>query len=122
MSKLQWAVYDRPIPSNTAQRTDLLCDREYFQTLFSGSIASFMKVTGNLLALVSALIAAAGLIIGESDSTRPRSRRSINESWRFTRNDPANNTVGPYAASKSWVLPTGNSFLKDTSKRVERPS
>jgi beta-galactosidase len=66
-----------------------------------------------------------------------RKRQSINDAWRFTRNDPPDSTVSllydlrPQGAGrggsappviKSWVLPTGNPFLKDASKRTSPPS
>src|SRR6266849_2945708 len=86
-----------------------------------------------------------------------RERISINDNWRFTKGDPANNTVGllydvrrgqtirrlaeaeadgnaalnesatsneltnPFMATKQWILPTGNEFLKDASRRFARP-
>jgi beta-galactosidase len=35
---------------------------------------------------------------------------------------PPNSTAIAYAAIKSWVLPTGNRFLKDASRQVPRPA
>ncbi|HEY0947402.1 MAG TPA: beta-galactosidase GalB [Opitutaceae bacterium] len=83
----------------------------------------------------------------------PRTRLSINNDWRFQKDNPPGNTVsllydvrpavqgrrddGPAdarpteavkpAASdqtviKSWILPTGNAFIKDPARRFPRPA
>ena len=77
-------------------------------------------------------------------SASPRIRLLIDDDWRFTKGDPPNITtsldydvrpqpvgrggavaVSPSAGSatvtKSWILPSGNAFLKDPSKRAGRP-
>ncbi len=53
----------------------------------------------------------------------PRTRLLINDDWRFTKGDPQNNHTSLllYSAVKSWVLPAGNGFLKDPSRRAKRP-
>jgi beta-galactosidase len=73
-----------------------------------------------------------------------RTRLLINDDWRFIKGDPPNSTTSllydvrpkptgrggaPAAATpaasahvvKSWILPTGNSFVKDPNKRAKRP-
>ena len=79
-----------------------------------------------------------------TQTTSLRTRQGINEDWRFTKGDPPNSTTrllydvrpapaGGSAASegapsgsadvlKPWILPTGNNFLRDPSKRVKRPA
>lgn len=55
-------------------------------------------------------------------SDSPRERISIDENWRFTKGDPANNTVDlRYGVIKQWILPTSNPFIKDPSRRFVRP-
>ena len=88
----------------------------------------------------------------------PRERISINDDWRFTKDDPTNCTVSllydvreqktirrlaeaeadgnsslntatnsngstnlPAVVIKQWILPTGNNFIKDPSRRFVRP-
>jgi beta-galactosidase len=71
----------------------------------------------------------------------PRTRMLIDQDWRFTKDDPPNDTVsllydvrpqpvGRGAPApppsdtpvvKSWILPTGNAFVQDSAKRVGRP-
>jgi len=46
----------------------------------------------------------------------------INNDWRFIRGDPPNNSTSLlYSTVKSWILPTGNDFLKNPAKRSRRP-
>ena len=82
----------------------------------------------------------------------PRERISINEDWRFKKDDPPGNTVSllydvrpdvrdeqddrpadaepqarerieaPVRTIKQWILPTGNPFIKDAAKRHARPA
>lgn len=68
-----------------------------------------------------------------------RTRLLITDAWRFTKGDPPQNTTsllydllmpaggaaGADAAPdvvKSWILPTGNRFLKDQTKATKRPA
>ncbi len=51
----------------------------------------------------------------------PTGRVLINDGWRFIKGDPPNTAAIPADAAKSWVLPTGNPFLKDPNKRARRP-
>ncbi|HXR48596.1 MAG TPA: beta-galactosidase GalB [Candidatus Limnocylindrales bacterium] len=62
----------------------------------------------------------------------PRERVSIDEGWRFTKGDPTNNPAtnqsvaakgspNVTAVIKQWVLPTGNDFIKDPSRKFVRP-
>jgi beta-galactosidase len=54
-------------------------------------------------------------------NSEPRTRLSINDGWRFTRDDPPDSTTSlRYDDVKSWILPTGNDFA-DASERSPRP-
>ncbi len=54
--------------------------------------------------------------------TPPRERISIDEDWRFTKGDPTHNMMDlGYGVIKPWILPTGNEFIKDPSRRFVRP-
>ncbi len=80
----------------------------------------------------------------EAPPASPRARLLIDDDWRFTKGDPPNTTTalnydvrpqvtgrggapaapvsaGPAAVAKSWMLPTGNNFLKDPQERWKRP-
>ena len=61
---------------------------------------------------------------GSATDVSGRTRLLINDDWRFIKGDPPN-TTAPLAYSsepvKSWILPTGNNFLKDPSKRAKLP-
>lgn len=76
-----------------------------------------------LAALAFAAYFCTSIFLGAAEkTTSPRTRLSINDDWRFTRSDPPNNKTNlAYDAVKSWILPTGNNFIKDTNKRVKRP-
>jgi len=51
-----------------------------------------------------------------------RTRSSLDDGWRFTRGDPPGTTTSlAYADVKSWILPTGNGFVADPTKRAQRP-
>jgi beta-galactosidase len=52
----------------------------------------------------------------------PRVRSSFNDGWRFTKGDPQGAPDLSYTQAKQWVLPTGNTFRKDPSDQVTRPS
>jgi beta-galactosidase len=78
----------------------------------------------------------------------PRERILINDNWRFTKGDPFSNSVsllyyarptatnrttgnsattngaaaGSQVGLKPWILPTGNEFIKDPSRRFARPN
>src|SRR5262249_20357867 len=71
----------------------------------------------------------------------PRTRRLIDQDWRFIKDDPPRDDVSllydlrPQAAArgaapppvpevpivKSWIRPSGNAFVNDPAKRVRRP-
>ena len=102
-----------------------------------------------LAAVVTAMISQAGVTF-EAAAVLPRERISLNDDWRFAKNDPTGNTVsliydvrpqgrgagrGPgeqQAAAppaepappvlKQWILPTGNDFVKDPAKKAVRPA
>jgi beta-galactosidase len=64
------------------------------------------------------------LFIGYVDASAasPRTRLLINDDWRFAKGDPPSiKTSLHYSTVKSWLLPAGNSFRSDSTKRVERP-
>jgi beta-galactosidase len=84
------------------------------------------------LCLIFLFIASAGFSIA---SGLPRERISINDDWRFTKGDPTNCLVNlvydvttnepatkPPLVMKQWILPTGNDFIKDSSRKFIRPS
>jgi beta-galactosidase len=90
--------------------------------------------------LISALVMHSGSLEAQ---TAVRERISINDDWRFTKGDPTNSTSSvvydlnqretnqtatsnettkpPPVALKQWILPTGNEFIKDASRRFVRP-
>jgi len=44
------------------------------------------------------------------------------DEWRFTKGDPPDGTTNlSYDAIKSWILPSGNAFVKDAARRAQRP-
>jgi beta-galactosidase len=76
------------------------------------------------------------LLISEFANAQPaiQERISIDDNWRFTKGDPTNcpvnlvydaRTNDPETKStlviKQWILPTGNSFIKDPSRKYARP-
>jgi len=100
---------------------------------YSSSLIRFSYVFG--LAFATQVGGAADL---------PRERISINDNWRFTKGDPPGNTAsllydlrpqwpkpsgaGTQAVAtaspaviKQWILPTGNDFIKDASRKFVRP-
>ena len=55
-------------------------------------------------------------------SASPRTRLLINNDWRFIKEDPPHSQTNlQYSAVKSWILPSGNHFLSDPTKRTESP-
>jgi hypothetical protein len=86
--------------------------------------------------------------VSSTSTTAPRVRLLIDDDWRFTKNDPPNNTVSllydvrPKKAAanhstdaatvaevppappivKSWIIPSGNAFLKDPTGGPKRPA
>jgi beta-galactosidase len=71
-----------------------------------------------------ALPAVAQNLLPDSTNARlaPRARESINEGWRFHAGD-ADDAAATlhYDVLKPWILPTGNSFIKDPARRHVRP-
>ena len=62
------------------------------------------------------------LMVSSASGASPRTRVLINEDWRFVKQDPAGSEAKlGYGDVKSWVLPTGNAFLKDPAKYSIRP-
>jgi beta-galactosidase len=55
-------------------------------------------------------------------ASEPRTRLSLDDGWRFTRDDPPGTTTSlRYADVKAWVLPSGNGFVSDPARRAQRP-
>jgi len=54
----------------------------------------------------------------------PRVRTSIDNGWRFRRDDAsaAHDARLAYDSIKAWILPTGNAFLRDSSRWFVRPA
>lgn len=97
------------------------------------------------MVLVAALFANGALLAAEPTHLSPRERISINENWRFIKGDPPGNAesllydvrpawprqsaaqaqaaepAAPPAVIKPWILPTGNDFIKDPSRKFIRP-
>jgi hypothetical protein len=62
------------------------------------------------------------ILCAAPQATAPRERISINEGWRFTKDDPPGNTESlAYENIKQWILPTGNPLIADPSRRFARP-
>lgn len=70
---------------------------------------------------------------GNTTSTPGRSRTSINSGWRFKRSEsnpdglvydirPDNRNLKDPQILKPWILPSGNDFIKDPSKRHKLPT
>ena len=53
-----------------------------------------------------------------------REHVSIDDAWRFHKDDgsDARDARLAYDSIKAWILPTGNAFLRDSSRRFVRPS
>jgi len=110
---------------------------------------AFLSSVGRVLAAITG--AAAGIVPSRSlmamQGTQPGRRRTLlDQDWRFIKGDPPGNTVSllydvrpqitgrgaPPAPSptvdpaqrviKAWVLPSGNSFVKDPAKHASRPN
>src|SRR5262245_8123349 len=55
--------------------------------------------------------------------SRPRVHEAIDHGWRFQKGDPsdAREASFSYDSINSWILPTGNAFMRDSSRRFARP-
>jgi beta-galactosidase len=87
--------------------------------------------------LGAALLLAAGAVAGAAQTVmrmpagkesrvaaqRPvRERISLDEGWRFRKDDPPGGAVSlRYDSVKAWILPTGNAFIRDAARRFARP-
>ncbi|HZT22309.1 MAG TPA: beta-galactosidase GalB [Verrucomicrobiae bacterium] len=70
------------------------------------------------LAFILGLALAAEL----AGAASPRERICLDDHWRFTRGDPIPCSAHlDYDAVKRWLLPTGNEFIRDPSRRFVRP-
>ncbi len=126
----------------------------FFSHLTRTAKSKFRKIFS---AAVVLLVAGTSLSDAELAKTSPREKISMDDDWRFTKGDPASNTVSllydvrraqtlrRFAAEadgnaainqtnqtanestnqitviKQWILPTGNAFIKDTSRKFVRP-
>jgi beta-galactosidase len=73
------------------------------------------------IALAIAVILQA-ISIFTAQAASPRERISINDDWRFIKGDPSETVQHlSYNEIKQWILPTGNSFIKDSAHRHLRP-
>ncbi|HEY4305220.1 MAG TPA: beta-galactosidase GalB [Gemmatimonadaceae bacterium] len=70
-----------------------------------------MRIAGMLLAMP---------LLTMSAQSSPRSRVSLDSGWRF-RIDGGSNPSLSYDALKPWILPSGNAFVADASKRFAAP-
>src|SRR6478736_2834523 len=54
----------------------------------------------------------------------PRERISVDAGWRFQKNDPEGDRDVrlSYDSLKPWILPAGNSFIRDSSRWYATPS
>jgi beta-galactosidase len=109
----------------------------------------WVRVGLAISAASAALLSQAGMS-REPAAISPRERISLNDDWRFSKDDPPGNTVSliydvrpqgrgtgrgrgvqqpaPQPAEpapavlKPWILPTGNDFVKDPAKKTVRPA
>jgi beta-galactosidase len=73
--------------------------------------------------IVAALAIALFILPSVSAAASSRERLLINNEWRFTKEDPPGNTVDlSYARLRSWILPTGNLFIRDAERRFPVPN
>jgi beta-galactosidase len=90
---------------------------------------SVMKAKAIFLAAASVAVVTAGGC--SSPRVEQRTRVLIDDSWRFKQGDPPGNSTSllyddrPNAMAKTvvktWILPSGNDFVKDPAKRAKRP-
>jgi beta-galactosidase len=78
---------------------------------------------GIMLLAACLAVLAFGEYYGTSAEAGARLQSLINDDWCFAKGDPSNNTTSLLDAAvvKSWMLPTGNNFLKDPVKWAKRP-
>src|ERR1039458_9418875 len=129
--------------------------RSFDSKIFGCSMRSL--IAAKHLVVVSCLLSQMRLFGALPTQAEPRERISVNDNWRFTKDDPTNNTVSllydvreqkivrrlaeaeadgnsssnalaaseptnsPQAVIKQWILPTGNNFIKDASRKFVRP-
>jgi beta-galactosidase len=98
----------------------------------NGSSTRFFNSFVRHLNLVFLFVISGGIALA-SDS--PRERISIDDQWRFTRDDPAQSPVtlvyetptnapatNSFSAIRQWVLPTGDEFIMDPARKYARPT
>jgi beta-galactosidase len=62
------------------------------------------------------------VFVGSANAASPRERISLNDDWRFTKLDPVGaGDALAYEKLKSWILPTGNAFIKDEARKHVPP-
>ena len=77
--------------------------------------------------LLRASIAGLAIVVGAADVSAqrpPRERISIDDGWRFQKNDPSGDRDVrlSYDSLKAWILPTGNAFIRDASRWYAVPA
>lgn len=75
------------------------------------------RIMRSLIALAACL----GIILpatGIGAQRTARERVSIDDGWRFERNDPSGERDArlSYDSIKAWILPTGNAFIRDSAR------
>lgn len=93
--------------------------------------STFGRASLLLTASVAAAALQTGTVMAGSLPASPRERISINDDWRFTKDDPAGiaedlayprgRGAVPTNGIAAYILPTGNDFIADPAKRYVRP-
>jgi beta-galactosidase len=79
-----------------------------------------LRIRGCLLLLAAVAAGCLAHLARAADS--PRTRTLVTADWRFTKGDaPGVGDTLAYNQTKNWVLPTGNSLLKDPARHARRP-
>src|SRR5262245_59328520 len=94
-------------------------------------LSTFGRASLLLRASVAAAALQTGTVMAGSLPASPRERISINDDWRFTKDDPAGiaedlayprgRGAVPTKGIAAYILPTGNDFIADPAKRYVRP-
>ncbi|KAK3315860.1 glycoside hydrolase superfamily [Apodospora peruviana] len=83
------------------------------------TVSSLLSNGGKLVAL--GLLLLTNPVAEVATTHDVRERISLNPGWKFKRFEENPDDIS-YAKLKAWILPTGNNFIKDSSKRPVRPS
>jgi beta-galactosidase len=95
------------------------------------SLSTFGRTSLLLAASVAVVVLQAEVVMAAVPPTSPRERISINDDWRFTKDDPAGiaNDLAyprgrgavPTSGIAAYILPTGNDFIADPARRHVKP-